>query len=58
MPYYEACYWQGRVALTWQFPLTIKKNTATWYVKAYGDYLSTDNSLHAASMGFSVGLFN
>ena len=58
MPYYEANYWQGRLAVTYQFPLTIKGYTAQWYVKAYGSYLKTNNSLDASTIGLSFGLFN
>jgi len=58
MPYYEANYWQGRLAVTYQFPLTIKGYTAQWFVKAYGSYLKTNNSLDASTIGLSFGLFN
>lgn len=58
MPYYEANYWQGRLAVTYQFPLTIKGYTAQWFVKAYGSYLKTNNSLDGKTIGLSFGLFN
>ena len=56
MPYYEANYWQGRLQLTWQQPLTIKGYTANWFARLYGSYLKTDNSLHANTAGLSIGV--
>ena len=58
MPYYEANYWQGHLAVTYQFPLTIKGYTAQWFIKAYGSYLKTNNSLDGKTIGLSFGLFN
>ncbi len=58
MNYYEANYWHGRLQLTYEFPLTIKGETSRWFVRAYGDYLRTNNSLDAKMLGLSVGLFN
>lgn len=57
MPYYEANYWQGRLQLTWQQPLTIKGYTANWFARLYGSYLKTDNSLHANTAGLSIGVY-
>ncbi|MCH4147701.1 MAG: hypothetical protein LKG25_04495 [Prevotella sp.] len=56
--YYDANYWRGHLELLYQFPLSIKKARSIWYVKAYGDYLHTNNSLHASTIGVSIGLFN
>ena len=57
MAYYEAKYWQGRMAITYQFPLTIKGFTSQWFVKAYGSYLKTDNSLKSQTAGLSFGVY-
>ena len=56
MPYYEANYWQGNLAITYQFPLTIKGYKSHWFVKAYGSYLKTNNSLKSQTAGLSFGL--
>lgn len=57
MPYYEANYWQGRLQLTWQQPLTIKGYTANWFARLYGSYLKTDNALHENTAGLSIGVY-
>jgi len=56
--YYEANYWRGHAAITYQLPLSIKKWPAAWFIKLYGDYLSTDNSLNKKEVGVTIGLFN
>ena len=58
MAYYNANYWQGRLALTYSFPLKIKGKKTTWYVRAQGDYLHTNNSLSNKSIGLTLGIFN
>ena len=58
MPYYSANYWQGHLALTYHFPLKVKGNETRWFVRAYGDYLKTNQSLDAKCVGLSIGLFN
>ena len=57
MAYYEANYWQARLSVTYQFPLTIKGYTGQWFVKAYGSYLKTDNSLKGQTAGLSFGVY-
>ncbi len=57
MAYYNANYWQGRLELTWQQPLTIKHHPTLWFVKLYGSYLKTNNSLDGRSAGLSIGLY-
>ena len=57
MAYYEANYWRGRLQLTYQFPLSIKGTRTDWFVRAYGDYLKTDNSLYSATIGASIGIY-
>ena len=44
--------------LTYQFPLTIKGNRNTWFVRAYGDYLKTNNHLNSSTVGLSIGVYN
>ena len=57
MAYYDANYWQGKLAVTYQFPLTIKGYTSQWFVKAYGSYLKTNNSMKGQSTCLSVGVY-
>ena len=57
MQYYDANYWQGRLELMNQQPLTIKRQPTQWFVKLYGSYLKTNNSLDGKSAGVSVGLY-
>ena len=57
-PYYAANYWRGHLSLTYQFPIRIKQSRSTWFVRAYGDYLRTNNSLNTSTIGVSIGLFN
>jgi hypothetical protein len=57
MTYYEANYWQGRLAVTYQFPLTIKDYTSQWFVKVYGSYLKTNSNLKGQTAGLSFGLY-
>ena len=56
LEYYRANYWQGRLAVTYHFPMTIKGYRSTWFVKAYGSYLKTNNSLDASTVGASFGI--
>jgi hypothetical protein len=58
MQYYDANYWRGRLQLTYEFPLTIKGQLSRFFVRAYGDYLNTNNSLDAKCFGLSIGIFN
>ena len=68
MAYYEANYWRAHLAVTYQFPLTIKGYTSQWFVKAYGSYLiatphsdqrseKTTNSLKSQTAGLSFGVY-
>ena len=57
MDYYRANYWQGRLELLYQQPLTIKGQHTLWFAKVYGSYLKTDNSLDGRSVGLAVGLY-
>ena len=58
MQYYDANYWHGHIAVTYQFPLSLKGKQTNWFVRAYGDYLSADHNLNGSAIGFSIGLFN
>ena len=57
MQYYDANYWHAHLALTYQFPLTIKGNRAQWFVRLYGDHLSANHSLNASTVGTSIGIY-
>ncbi len=56
--YYRASYWRGNAAIKLQFPLNIKGQHTLWYIRAYADYLHTDNSLSRTTIGIGIGLFN
>ena len=58
MEYYQANYWRGHLQLTYEIPLKIKGKTSHWFIRAYGDYLKTNNSLDSKCAGLSIGLFN
>lgn len=60
LPYYDANLFHGRLQVMFQFPLTIKKSRAMWFVKAFGDFTSANSAGHPNlyNVGFSVGLFN
>ncbi len=60
LPYYDANLLHGRLLVMYQFPLTIKKSRAMWFVKAFGDFTSANSAGHPNlyNVGFSVGLFN
>lgn len=58
LSYYAANYWRGHLQLTYQFPLKIKGTDTRWFVRAYGDYIKTNNSLNSKTIGLSIGLFN
>ena len=57
MEYYRASYWQGRLELLYQQPLTIKGRRTLWFAKLYGSYLKTANSLDGKTAGLTVGLY-
>ncbi len=58
MEYYKADYWRGHLQLTYQFPLRIKGTETHWFIRAYGDYLKTNNSLDGKCAGLTIGLYN
>ncbi len=60
LPYYDANLIHGRLQVMYQFPLTIKKSRAMWFVKAFGDFTAANSAGHPNlyNVGFSVGLFN
>ena len=60
LPYYDANLLHGSLQVMYQFPLTIKKSRAMWFVKAFGDFTSANTTGHPNlyNVGFSVGLFN
>ncbi|MBQ7509401.1 MAG: hypothetical protein IJT53_00580 [Prevotella sp.] len=65
MRYYGADYWQCHGEVKYQFPLTIKKMSSLWYVKAYCDYLQTtrvntgkcNKHFERYTIGFSFGMY-
>ena len=60
LPYYDANLLHGRLQVMYQFPLTIKRSRAMWFVKAFGDFTSANSAGHPNlyNVGFSVVCFN
>lgn len=58
MEYYNAKFIKGSLAVTYNFPIKIKRKNTSWYVKANGDWLRTNSNLHASSFGVTLGMFN
>lgn len=57
MVYYNANYWHGHLAMTYQFFITAKGTHSEWFVRIYGDYLKTNNNLHNSNIGASIGVY-
>ena len=57
MQYYDASYWRGQLSLKYLFPLSIKGNSSTAYVKAYADVLKAQHSLDRNTFGATLGLY-
>lgn len=58
MTYYGASYAHGRLQVQYQMPVTIKKQTRVWFVKATGSYLKTNKSTDATAYGIGFGLYH
>jgi len=60
LPYYQANVVHGSLQVMYQFPLTIKKTRALWFVKAFADTASSTMVDHPKqyNFGISIGLFN
>lgn len=58
MNYYGASYTHGKVQIQYQMPITIKKHTNVWFVKATGAYLKTDKKTDMKMFGLSLGLYH
>ena len=58
MNYYRANYWTGKVAVSYQFPLTLKGQTSWWFVRAYGSYVRANGQMDSRCIGLSIGLYN
>lgn len=58
--YYDANVFHGGLQVMYQFPLTIKKKRAVFFVKGFGNIASANTVGHPCStnVGFSVGVFN
>lgn len=58
--YYDANRFHGSMQVMYEFPLTVKKSRAMWFVKAFGNFLSSNAADHPKlyNVGFSIGLFN
>ena len=58
MTYYGASYAHGKLQIQYQMPVTIKKHTNVWFVKATGAYLKTDKKTDSKMFGISLGLYH
>ncbi len=60
LPYHDANLFHGSLQVMYQFPLTIKKSSSLWFVKAFGDFTSANTAGHPNlyNVGFSIGVFN
>lgn len=58
MVYYTANYWQARATVKYLFPVTVKQVSTTCYVKAYADYLRSNNNLDQKVVGICIGVEN
>lgn len=55
--FYNSNYFTGHLAISHQFPVTIKKTVSNWFVKVYGDYLHSNTHLHNSSVGMAIGIY-
>ncbi len=58
LQYYDANYWRGHLQFTYQFPLKTDGSKTIMFIRAYGDYLKTNNHLDGKTVGLCIGLFN
>lgn len=58
MTYYGASYAHGKLQVHYQHPVTIKKHTNVWFVKASAQYLKTNKSTDAKMFGLSIGIYH
>lgn len=60
LDYYKANVFHGGLQVMYQFPLTIKKNRALFFIKGFGNVASANITGHPCStnVGLSVGVFN
>ena len=58
MTYNGASYAHGKLQIQYQMPVTIKKHTNVWFVKATGAYLKTDKKTDSKMFGISLGLYH
>lgn len=58
MEYYAANYWNGKLQITYQLPITVKGYQNLWYIKGYAQTLQAKHNLNANTFGITIGLFN
>ena len=58
MDYYGASYFRGYLQVQYQLPVTVKKHTSIWFVKATGDYLKTNKHTDASMFSLTFGLYH
>lgn len=56
--FYNADYWLGRVALTYQFPLRVMRWQNRWFVSAFYATTQAGNRRTENRFGLSVGIFH
>lgn len=57
MTYYGASYMFGTLQIQYQIPVTIKKHTTVWFIKALGSYLKTQKNTDSATFQIGFGLY-
>lgn len=56
--YYRANHFTGSLALTYQFPMTLKGYRSLWYVRADAQTLRARHGLERNTVGLTIGVFN
>lgn len=58
MTFYKASFAHGRLDVQYQMPISIKKHTNVWFVKASAAYLKTNKHTNFKTFGISLGLYH
>lgn len=58
LDYYGAHYWNGRMNISLQLPVTWKKHSSMIYITTFADYLRASTRQHSHRVGISLGLLH
>ena len=53
----DANYFEGRLQLEYQQPISIKGRQTQWFARAYGNFITSQHSLNRSTLGLSIGLY-